>query len=61
MGSYGLQECIAVLGAAGQVPSLEEANRREGVITLPWQEKPLELGMMWHVNVSWLEFCTLYI
>lgn len=28
----------------GQVPSIEDANRRESVITLPWQEKPLELG-----------------
>ncbi|KAH9550366.1 hypothetical protein CY35_10G068100 [Sphagnum magellanicum] len=29
----------------GQVPSLEEANKNEGIITLPWaQEKPLELG-----------------
>jgi hypothetical protein len=31
---------------SGQVPSLEEANKNEGIITLPWaQEKPLELGI----------------
>ncbi|KAG0594075.1 hypothetical protein M758_UG045500 [Ceratodon purpureus] len=28
----------------GQIPSVEDANRRESVLTLPWQEKPLELG-----------------
>nr|PNR53115.1 hypothetical protein PHYPA_009490 [Physcomitrium patens] len=30
----------------GKVPSVEDANRRESVITLPWQEKPLELGIV---------------
>ena len=29
----------------GTIPSIEEANRREGIVTLPWQEKSLELGM----------------
>jgi hypothetical protein len=28
----------------GQIPSVEDANRREGVLTFPWQEQPLELG-----------------
>jgi hypothetical protein len=28
----------------GKVPAFEDANRRELVITFPWQENPLELG-----------------
>lgn len=32
------------LDLSGQIPSVEDANRRESVLTLPWQEKPLELG-----------------
>ncbi len=47
---------------SGQVPSLEEANKNEGIITLPWaQEKPLELGIFlnWDLPVS-LDFNVRY-
>jgi hypothetical protein len=40
------------LDLSGQIPSVEDANRRESVLTLPWQEKPLELGivLLLHLN-----------
>lgn len=34
----------AISNLSGQIPSVEDANRREGVLTFPWQEQPLELG-----------------
>jgi len=33
-----------IFDLSGQIPSVEDANRREGVLTFPWQEKPLDLG-----------------
>jgi hypothetical protein len=41
---------------SGQIPSIEDANRREAVITLPWQEKPLELGKVLASQIGFIKF-----
>lgn len=42
------------LNFLGQIPSIEDANRREAVFTLPWQEKPLELGKVFASQIGLL-------
>lgn len=45
----------------GTIPSIEEANRREGIVTLPWQEKSLELGMFQRLGAICVYFLFKYL
>lgn len=53
--------CIFMMYIVGTIPSIEEANRREGIVTLPWQEKSLELGMFQSLGAICVYFLFKYL